>query len=101
IFWFNKRWYNYTGTAPDQMEGLGWTTVTHPDYVEAVTEKYRHCIRTGTIWDDTFPIRGKDGGYRWFLSRAVPIHDDQGQVIRWFGTNTDVTELKQANEALR
>lgn len=100
-FWFNKRWHDYTGTTPEEVSGWGWQAVLHPDYVDAVTEKYRHCIRTGTVWEDTFPLRGKDGEYRWFLSRAVPIHNQQESVIRWFGTNTDVTELKQANEALR
>jgi hypothetical protein len=53
---------------------------------------------TGEIWEDTFPLRRKDGAYRWFLSRAVPIRDAVGNVVRWFGTNTDVTELRDAEE---
>jgi PAS domain-containing protein len=55
----------------------------------------------GESWDDTFPLRSKSGEYRWFLSRAQPIRDDSGKIRRWFGTNTDVTETKQVEDALR
>src|SRR5690606_31679097 len=51
IFWFNQRWYDYTGTTPEEMAGFGWETVHHPDYVDGAVEKYRHCIRTGTVWE--------------------------------------------------
>jgi len=51
------------------------------------------------MWEDTFPLRGSDGSYRWFLSRAVPVRDEYGNIVRWFGTNTDIEDLKQAREA--
>jgi PAS domain S-box-containing protein len=101
IFWYNKRWFEYTGTTLQEMEGWGWQKVHHPDHVDRVVRKISYCFQTGTAWEDTFPLRGTDGGYRWFLSRAIPIHDESGRVRRWFGTNTDVTEQKRAEEALR
>lgn len=91
IFWYNKRWFDYTGTTLDEMKGWGWRKVHHPDHVDRVVEKISHCFKTGEDWEDTFPLRGRDGAYRWFLSRAVPIRDDEGNVLRWFGTNTDIT----------
>jgi len=99
IFWYNQRWYDYTGTNLEQMKGWGWQQVHHPDHVQRVTERFRHHLESGEVWEDTFPLRGKDGHYRWFLSRAVPIRDEHGKVIRWFGTNTDITELRQAQRS--
>lgn len=96
IFWYNERWYEFTGTAFDEMKGWGWQAVHHPDFVEPVTEKFKKAIADGTDWEDTFPIRSKDGEYCWFLSRAMPIRDDAGNIVRWFGTNTDVTENRRA-----
>lgn len=101
IFWYNKRWYDYTGTTPEEMLGWGWQKVHHPDYVEAVTEEWSSRIREGKPYDNVFPLRGKGGQYRWFLTRVVPIRDKDGKIQRWFGTNTDITELKQAEDRLR
>lgn len=101
IFWYNQRWFDYTGTAFEEMKGWGWQKVHHPEHVEQVVQKFRHCIETGETWEDTFPLRSKDGQYRWFLSRAIPLRDKQGKVFRWFGTNTDITERKQVETALR
>jgi PAS domain S-box-containing protein len=101
IFWYNQRWFDYTGTTPEQVQGWGWQVVHHPEHLERVLNKFRHCIATGETWEDTFPLRGKDGQYRWFLSRAIPIRDEQGNVLRWFGTNTDITELRQTEIALQ
>jgi PAS domain S-box-containing protein len=100
IFWYNQRWYDYTGTTFQQVKGWGWKVVHHPDHVDRVVQSIQHSWSTGEPWEDTFPIRGSDGEYRWFLSRALPIHDANGQIVRWFGTNTDITERKQAEDAL-
>ncbi|WP_331317013.1 PAS domain-containing protein [Methylobacterium mesophilicum] len=62
--WYNQRWYDYTGTSLDEMRGWGWRTVHHPDHVAAVTERYRAAITLGRSWEDTFPLRGRDGSYR-------------------------------------
>jgi PAS domain S-box-containing protein len=101
IFWYNQRWYDFTGTNFEEMQGWGWQRVHHPDHVQAVTEKFRQAIETGEAWEDTFPLLGHDGEYRWFLSRALPIHDESGEIVRWFGTNTDITERMQMEERLR
>ncbi|KMQ52315.1 PAS/PAC sensor protein [Chitinispirillum alkaliphilum] len=101
IFWYNKRWYDYTGTTFEQMKGWGWRSVHHPEYVDRVVKKIQHSWDTGEVWEDTFPLLSKDGEYRWFLSRAVPVRDSAGDVIRWFGTNTDITEQKVLQEQLQ
>ncbi len=98
IFWFNRRWYEFTGTTLREMQGWGWTKVHHPDHVDRVVERIRHSWETGEAWEDTFPLRGRDGQFRSFLSRALPIRDEQGSVVCWFGTNTDVTAQLEAEQ---
>jgi PAS domain S-box-containing protein len=101
IVWYNQRWYDYTGTTLADAQGWGWRNVVHPDHVERVVANISRCFEAGEQWEDTFPIRGTSGDYRWFLSRAFPIRDETGHVVRWFGTNTDITEQRAAEEALR
>ena len=101
IYWYNKRWHDYTGTTLEEMQGWGWQKVHHPDYVDGVVRRIRHSFESGAPWEDTFPLRGRDGIYRWFLSRALPIRDEAGKVVRWFGTDTDITEQLEAEKALR
>src|SRR5262249_46311208 len=101
IFWYNDRWYDYTGTTLEEMQGWGWQKVHHPDEVARVVERIKIAFATGEPWEDTFPLRSKNGEYRWFLSRALPIKDEKGQVVRWFGTNTDITEQRELEQALR
>jgi PAS domain S-box-containing protein len=101
IFWFNRRWFDYTGTDFEEMEGWGWQKVHHPDHLQRVVEEFRRSIEAGQVWEDTFPLRGKEGTYRWFLSRAIPIEDGNGRILRWLGTNTDITEQRAAEEAVR
>ncbi len=96
LFWYNQRWFDYTGTTLEEMHGWGWQKVHHPDHEQRVVEKFKHCLEKGEVWEDTFPLRGADGQYRWFLSRALPIRDEHGMVVRWFGTNTDITEREEA-----
>ena len=92
IFWYNQRWYEYTGTNLEQMHGWNWQSVHHPDHVHRVVERFKQAIASGEPWEDTFPLRGTDGKYRTFLSRALPLRDHRDQVTKWFGTNTDVGE---------
>ena len=101
IFWYNRRWYDYTGTTLEDMEGWGWRKVHHPEHVDRVVARIQHSWDTGEPWEDTFPLRGADGRYRWFLSRALPIRDGGGRIVRWFGTNTDVTEQREREEQVR
>ncbi|MEW5729891.1 MAG: ATP-binding protein [Pseudomonadota bacterium] len=101
IFWYNRRWHDFTGTALEEMRGWGWQKVLHPDHVDRVVARIQRCWDTGEPWEDTFPLRGRDGGWRWFLSRALPVRDDDGRIVMWFGTNTDVTERREAEEELK
>jgi len=101
VYWYNERWYNFTGTTLDEMKGWGWQKVVHPDFVERVSAKIKSCFESGEPWDDTFPLRGKDGTYRWFLSRANPVRDGAGKIVLWCGTNTDITEQRELSLRLR
>ncbi|HXE32462.1 MAG TPA: PAS domain S-box protein [Verrucomicrobiae bacterium] len=100
-FWYNDRWFDYTGTTLEEMAGWGWQKVHDPNHVKRVVEKISRCFQTGEVWDDTFPLRGRDGKYRLFLSRAVPIRDPNGRILRWFGTNTDISESKDSGAKYR
>jgi PAS domain S-box-containing protein len=100
IFWYNRRWYEYTGTTPEQMLGWGWTAVHDPAELERVIAGFKSAIASGRNWEDTFPLRALDGTYRWFLSRAMPIRDADGRVTQWFGTNTDITESRRHQQRL-
>src|ERR1041385_1638153 len=101
IFWYNQRWYEYTGTRPEQMEGWGWESVHDPAVLPAVLVRWKDSIASGEPFEMTFPIRGSDGKFRPFLTRVVPIRDQQGAVTRWFGTNTDISEEVSARQELR
>ncbi|MDP9084625.1 MAG: PAS domain-containing protein [Pseudomonadota bacterium] len=101
IFWYNRRWYEYTGTTPETMQGWGWQAVHDPNELPTVLERWRHSIATQTPLDMVFPLKGADGEFRPFLTRVVPIKSESGQVTRWFGTNTDISELRRAEAALR
>lgn len=97
IFWYNKRWYEYTGKGFEDAN-QDWRSVHHPDHLERVAATFQECVESGLPWEDTFPLRSADGSYRWFLTRALPIHNSEGNVSLWFGTNTDITEQKRLEE---
>ncbi len=99
VSWYNRRWYDYTGTNFEEMAGWGWGSVIDPDHLVRVIGKYRECLESGENWEDVFPIRGADGKYRWFLSQATPIRDENGKIKRWFGANTDITTQKENEDA--
>ncbi len=106
IFWYNQNWYDYTGTTLSEMQGWGWKAVHHEDHAERVMIKWRSHLDSGEPWEDTFPLRSKNGEWRWFLSRAKVTRNELGEAVHWLGTNTDITEqlkikndLQQANRA--
>ncbi len=101
IFWYNHRWYEYTGTTPEQMEGWGWQTVHDPDVLPQVLERWKDSIAKREPFEMVFPLRGADGVFRDFLTRVHPVSDENGAVVRWFGTNTDVTAQRKAELAVR
>jgi PAS domain S-box-containing protein len=100
-YWFNQRWYDYTGTTPEQMENSGWTNVHDPEVLPRVIERWTAAIASGEAFDMEFPLRGKDGQFRIFLARAEPLRDAAGRVVQWFGTNTDVHEQRLWEKARR
>ncbi|HEX6175713.1 MAG TPA: ATP-binding protein, partial [Candidatus Binatia bacterium] len=95
-YWFNDRWYDYTGTSFEEAQGWGWRKAHHPDHLQRVVESLRRSFEAGDDWEETHPLRGKDGTYRWFLSRALPIRGEDGSITNWLGTNTDITDQKNA-----
>jgi PAS domain S-box-containing protein len=97
--WHNKRWYDYTGLSQESPSGERWSRL-HPDHLNRVKASWEEACAQKTVWEDTFPLRGSDGQYRWFLSRAVPIADETGNILHWFGTNVDITEMREAERSL-
>jgi PAS domain S-box-containing protein len=100
VFWYNQRWFDYTGCGLEEMLAGGWEKVYHPDHLARVTQGLARSYQTGDAWEDTFPLRSETGEYRWFLSRALPVRDEQNRIVRWCGTNTDITEQKQLQDKL-
>jgi PAS domain S-box-containing protein len=100
IFWYNRRWYDYTGTRFEDMKGWGWERVHDPNVLPKVLERWKSSIETGEPFDMAFPLRGRDGVFRQFLTRVAPLKDDEGHVVRWFGSNTDISEAKRYEDEL-
>jgi len=101
VFWFNQRWLDYTGSSLETALGQGWRVFHHPEHIVRVVEKFARCIADGRVWEDLYPLRGADGVYRWFLSRAMPVRNSKGEIELWCGTDTDVTEQRQQSQRLR
>ncbi|MBB3314622.1 PAS domain S-box-containing protein [Rhizobium sp. BK181] len=96
----HQRWLEYTGFTAAQAEGWGWRDAMHPDDVDGLVAHWQHCLATGTSVDTEARIRRYDGEYRWFLFRGNPLRDDDGNIIRWYGTNVDIEDRKRAETAL-
>src|SRR4051812_28133294 len=104
IHWCNLRWYEYTGASLGGMQRFGWTQLCHPEHAERVAANIQRSVETGEPWEDVFPLRGKDGRYRWFLAQVLPLRDERDRIVQWLGTGTDVTERRwtdQLHEAER
>ncbi|MTW03914.1 PAS domain-containing protein [Duganella ginsengisoli] len=101
VVWYNERWYEYTGLPRGHAPAGGWDEVYDPDCMAAIRQHWQQSLRTGQPFEMEFPIRGADGQFRWFLSRANPVRDSTGRITRWFGTSTDVDQVKRVQEALR
>lgn len=101
IYWYNRQWYDYTGTDLEEMQGWGWNKVHHPDHIDSVVKFVSKAWHKGETFELTFPLKGKDGQFRWFLTRAYAVKDDDGKVVRWIGTNTNIDEQKKAEAELK
>jgi PAS domain S-box-containing protein len=94
--WCNDRCYEFSGLTFEELREYGWHRLHHPDHLARVRDGMLTAFQRGQVWEDTYPLRRHDGVYRWFLSRAVPIRDAAGTIVRWLGTNTDITQRKEA-----
>ena len=101
IYWYNRRWHEYTGTTREEMEGWGWEKVHDPDVLPRVMERWRGSIESGEPFDMVFPLKGADGRFRPFLTRVMPVWGEDGRVSHWFGTNTDISDRLRIEEELR
>ncbi|GCE50810.1 PAS domain S-box-containing protein [Thermosporothrix hazakensis] len=95
IYWYNSRWYEYTGTTPEQVKDQGWEQVVDPQDLPAVRRRFHRALYEHEPFEMVYSLRGADGTYRPFLTRMVPIRDAEGTIVQWFGTNTDITEQKR------
>ena len=101
IVWYNRRWHGYCGTTPADMEGWGWQSVHDPDRLPSVLERWVASIATGDPFEMVFPLRGADGLFRPFLTRVVPLRDATGDIVRWFGVNTEIGTQVRAEMSLQ
>jgi PAS domain S-box-containing protein len=100
IFWYNRQWYEYTGTQAADMEGWGWQSVHDPEVLGTVLTRWQRSLETGSPFEMVFPLRRRDGVFRPFLTRVQPVRNAEGTIVRWFGTNTDITVQRAAEAAL-
>ncbi|GAA3965123.1 ATP-binding protein [Allohahella marinimesophila] len=101
IHWFNDRFFEYTGTSLEQVQGWGWHVVHRPESAAEGVQQYKALIAAGEPFEMTGPIRSASGEYRTFFTKTAPLHDAAGNIVQWFGTNTDIHEIEQAQEELR
>jgi PAS domain S-box-containing protein len=102
IDYYNERWYEYTGFSRGEYGQPSWEPILHPDDVQRCVDTYFACIKAEQPYQIEYRFKDrKTGGYRWFLGRAVPVRDEQGRIVRWFGTCTDIDDTKCAEEALK
>lgn len=99
--YYNSRWFELTGLSFDESKAEGWVAALHPEDREPGREAWRRSVATGTRYEIEYRFRSKEGPYRWYIGRALPIRNEQGEIERWFGTCTDIHELKQVQEELR
>jgi PAS domain S-box-containing protein len=100
IDYCNERWRSYMGLGLEELQDDGWQSMLHPDDRERVLRAWHESVANGTPYEQEERHHGADGRYRWFLSRGVPMRDDDGRILRWYGTNTDIEDRKQTEEEL-
>ena len=100
IDFYNRGWYEYTGTTFEQMQGWGWERVHDPEMLPKVVARWQESLQTGAPFEMEFPLRRHDGVFRWFLTRVNPMRDADGNIVRWVGINADVDDRRQHARAL-
>ena len=96
----NQRWQDYTGLSQQEASGWGWQVAFHPDDLPPLMERWRVLLSSGEGGEIEARLRRRDGVYRWFLIRVEPLHDELGNIVRWYGTSTDIDDLKRAQVEL-
>lgn len=99
--YFNQRFLDFAGFDAEQAKDWGWTAAAHPDDLSELTEVWRRIVASGAPGAAEARLRRYDGAYRWFLFRANPLRDESGNIVRWYGVNTDIDDRKQAEAGLR
>lgn len=100
--YYNQHWFDYTGLTFEESEGMGWLCALHPEDSQATQERWLRSVQTGETFEQQFRLRRqRDGRYYWHLGRAVPLPNDQGQVLKWFGTCTDIDDEKRIADGQR
>jgi PAS domain S-box-containing protein len=99
--YFNDRWYEYTGVPAGSTGGAGWEELFHPEDEQRVRTQWKHNLATGELYEIEYRLKHHAGGYCWFLCRAVPVRDESGRILKWFGTCTDIENFKRVEETLR
>ena len=97
----NTRFVEYSGMSAEQLAGSGWHAATHPDDLQRHECKWLACVRTCEVFEDEVRFRRADGQYRWHLQRGVPLRDEDGNVLKWYGVLTDIEDRKRAEEKIR
>ncbi|HTB57118.1 MAG TPA: ATP-binding protein [Polyangia bacterium] len=98
VDYYNRRFYEYTGTTFEEIKGWGWKSLHDPSKLDAVVERWQRSIDTGEPFEMEFPLRGADGVFRWFLTRMEPLHDAEGRLVRWFGSSTDIDDRRRNDD---
>ena len=102
VEYFNQRWYRYTGSSPKRALGHAWSQFLHPDEYQHTLTVWHHALASGEPYEMEYRLKeGQTGAYHWFLARGMPVRDDTGQIVQWFGTCTDIDEQKRTEVALR
>lgn len=97
----NQRWHDFTGTTLEESQGELWANLLHPDDRQWALDRWRSSLKTGEPYEGEYRLRrALDGAYRWFLARALPLRNQQGRIMRWVGTCTEIEDQKQAQTEL-
>ena len=99
--YFNKPWLEYLGVSLDAVAGWNWTAFIHPEDLEGILTRWRACLATGEVFDYETRVRRANGEYRWMFHRKVPLRDENGDIVTWYGSSLDIDERKKAEEQLR
>ena len=99
--YFNKSWLEYLGATLDDVTGWKWRAFVHPEDVEAIVAKWRACLANGKIFENETRLRRANGEYRWMFHRKVPLRDETGRIVKWYGSSLEIEDRKWAEVELR